>query len=125
MRVEHFGGSLDVTDVRELDQVLEFRDERDSNELYMSDHDEQFQDARPALMINLRGTAAHAYFLPGGDHAGFVALGDEERTDEVMFYGSDIVVYGPHIITVQTARKIAHEFLRSRSRSTLVEWDEL
>lgn len=124
MNVEHFGGSVECTDGLLLDGILDVRFGDEANE-YLLSHEERY----PLLTIQVRGDIACLHFFLGEDHAGFISVGDRKRRDLVTLNtntpSETIEIAGSFVVTLHRARAAAHEFLRSASRPTSIDWEEL
>jgi hypothetical protein len=123
MKVEHFGGSVEVTGVADLDDVLSARYGDSANEYLMC-----AEKRYPLLSVQVRGARACLHFFPHEDHPGFLSVADGAGEGVETFYTNtpteEIQVATDAIIPFDQAKSAAHEFLHSRSISSSVQWTE-
>lgn len=124
INVEHFGGSVEVTDPTALDEVLRTRFANDANEYWLCG-DERY----PVLAINVRGSSAMIHFFPEDGHAGFGSIGDESAAGVETFYTNtateELEIWARAVVDFEQARLAALEFMRSGSIPTVIDWYEL
>ena len=81
LKVEHFGGAVEVDDSAALDRVLDARYGNDVNEYWLGG-----EEKYPCLAIQVRGSVACLHFFPRDGHPGFLSVGDETAAGIETFY---------------------------------------
>jgi len=126
LTVEHFGGKTEVSEARELEEVLKIRRFEGINEFVIFAKEEY-----PYMTFSVNGERACLHFFPEEGHPGFVSVGGgfaesgEEMTDfylspmEVVEIGSEFVV------DIDTAYAAVKEFFSGYKRPACLEWFEL
>lgn len=128
MRIEGVGRTWQVDDVQGVDDAFTWRD-RCGGALLWSTHDRPY----PALAVRISGDLADVHFFPYEGHPGFRCIGGDWNTaagsTKLVYDGCDPAsgedTPDMFIVSVQTARSIACEFLRSSRMSSEVSWFEL
>lgn len=124
MKVEHFGGAVDVADSTALDRVLDARYGNEVNEFIMGG-----QETYPYLSILVRGSAAYLHFFPAEGHPGFASVGNASAQGDETFYVNtpteEIWVAASAVVPFDRAREAAQEYLRTGTMPRTVRWLEL
>lgn len=123
MNIDHFGGSVEVSEPTELDNVLRLRFDNSSNEFWLCG-DEKY----PTLAINVRGSAAIVHFFEEDGHVVFISIGDDGAVGDETFYTNgteEMEISAIHVVEFEQARQAAVEFVRSGSIPTVIDWYEL
>ncbi len=127
MRVEHFGGDAVVDSEDRLAEILEVRFEPGVNEFWLSGTEDG-----PCLSILIRDDYASLHYFASRGDAGAVCQSDGSAgpaAGAVSFRTNspeeEIEVSAKLVVGVNTAKKAALEFFRSRHRPKSLTWVDL
>ncbi len=127
MKVFHFGGETDCTNIEELNSVLANKHENNSNEFELRGNEEY-----PFMTILVKGEWACVHFFENEDDCGHYAYSDKKVLDEdgyTTFYmgsaTSETEISNQLVIPFSTAINVAKEFFTTSEMSKCVEWFEL
>lgn len=124
MKIEHFGGLLEVETVAALDKVLDLRYGNRANEYLICG-----KDRYPLLCVQVRGAVACLHFFPEEGHPGFLSVGEGAAAGLETFYTNtpteEIEVAADAVVSFDQAREAAREFFRSHVIPRSIRWVEL
>jgi hypothetical protein len=124
VKVEHFGGSVEVADSAALDAVLGERHGDDANEYFLCG-----AEPYPLLALLVHGSVACLHYFPREDHPGFLSVGGGVAGEGRAFYTNKptevIEVPGDAVVSFEQARDAARDFLRDGVIPSSVRWIEL
>jgi hypothetical protein len=124
MKIEHFGGAVEIADVAALDGVLDARYGDDANEYWLYGEAEF-----PCLAICVRGSSAYLHFFPQADHPGFASRGEDTTDRAAIFFTNTptetMEVSSHAVVPIDRARAAAQEFFRLGSLPCSLRWTEL
>ena len=120
MVIAYNGGSQNCSNVQDLIEVLNIRDEGNCNEFWLSEEYEK----NPTLAILVCGGNAFLTYFPEEGHPGFQSLNANGDADEVTDF--DIFeISGEYVVSFSLTVKAAQEFYERQELPTCLEWEEL
>lgn len=127
MKIEHFDGSLEVSDTSSLEKALAARSARNANEFWLCGNERY-----PLLAIMICETLACLHYFPTDGHPGFISVAKSCKLPQnvtVLFYTNtadeEIEVASESAVPLQLALEAAREFFVSKNIPRCVDWVEL
>ncbi len=81
------------------------------------------------MSIMMRGTDACVHYFPEEEHPGFISVGRAAADGIITFFAQSPStpeeVVSRYVVEVEKARAAAEQFLETRRRPEVLEWEEL
>lgn len=126
MKVEHFGGRVELSADDAVDSVLEQRFGGRWNEYWVSG-DEKY----PALAILVAGDTACVHYFPEDGHPGFISVSKNNNAQGTVEFRTNTIqekieVPKSAVVPLSDARGVFIQFLENRGElPSAIEWLEL
>jgi len=128
MIIEHFGGKAICDNIKDVENVLNYRTEKGVNEFWIYG---ETKYPLLGLLVN-KGTAYLHYFVNEGE-PGFQSIGNDnlelDENENSIFYTNtdteEVSIPNYSIITFTSALKAVKEFFETNDMPQCIEWDEM
>lgn len=125
MKVEHFLGSIEVSNMNELQDVLCITTKEKVNEFWISGIDNY-----PCLCISVNNGLAHVHYFEDEGEPGFQAVGHLDLNEDMIIFFTNnasekIEIEKEYVVKIEDAIKIACDFCEFQQLPECAEWDEL
>lgn len=126
MKIEDFGGTIEVQDLNNLRDVFARRFGQGVNEMWLRKNIEY-----PYMGILINNEFAYLHFFPYEKHPGFRSISDQLCDQEgfSVFYTNtpeeEIEVMNEAVVSTSLALKAAEEFFQTGKMPQCVQWFEL